>query len=104
MIDSMSLTLRETQKFREITGLPLAMISEAQSNPDVDVMMVAGALYYIVNVRDDPGLEWEQVLDLPISVLMADFGELTEDEPESVPDPLEPGSIGESKNVTASSS
>ena len=89
MFDSTTLTLRETQEFRKITGLPLAMMSEAGSNPDVDVMMVAGALYYIINRRTDPDLDWETVLDLPLNVLMEEFGDL--DEEDDIPFDSEPG-------------
>lgn len=86
LIDNgINLSLRETQTFREVTGFPIEMMSEAGSNPKIDSMLIAGALYYIINRRDNPDLGWEEVLDLDINVLMEQF---TDDDDEDDSDPL----------------
>ena len=81
-MNDIKLTLRETQVFREITGFPIQMIpsSGEAANENIDVMMIAGALYYIIHKRDNPSLEWEEVLDLDINVLMEALGEQEEEE------------------------
>lgn len=100
-----TITVRESQEFRKLTGLPLAMIGEAESNPEIDVMTVAAALYYIVNRRENPDLTWEQVLDMPIGVLMQDLGELQElESDEGDAAPLASGTAAGSPSTTESPS
>lgn len=89
MADVTKLTLRETQEFRQLTGFPLSMITAAENNPDVDVILAAGALYYIKNKKTDPDLEWDDVLDLDINEFTDEF--LDEDEPDTGPLASAPG-------------
>ena len=83
-----TITAREGLKFRELAGIPLAMVAEAQTNPEIDVIEVAAALYYIMHKREDPDLTWNSVLDLPINLLMQDLGELQAESEEADGTPL----------------